>query len=86
MILGLALCAVLAGARSFTVIAEWAADATARAAAAAGYRSGEAAQQGEFADRQPAQAQPQQVVGLVRVLDEFLRLQFHTSKIFPEKL
>ena len=27
MILGLAVCAVLAGARSFTAIAEWAADA-----------------------------------------------------------
>src|SRR4029077_13146795 len=37
-----------------------------------GQDGGEAAQQGEFADRQPVQAQPQQVVGLVRVLDEFL--------------
>ena len=39
-----------------------------------GQGGGEAAQQGEFADRQPVQAQPQQVVGLVRVLDEFLQL------------
>jgi hypothetical protein len=37
-----------------------------------GQGGGEAAQQGEFADRQPVQAQPQHVVGLVRVLDEFL--------------
>ena len=39
-----------------------------------GQGGGEAAQQGKFADRQPVQAQPQQVVGLVRVLDEFLQL------------
>ena len=39
-----------------------------------GQDGGEAAQQREFADRQPVQAQPQQVVGLVRVLDEFLQL------------
>ena len=39
-----------------------------------GQGGGEAAQQGEFADRQPVQAEPQQVVGLVRVLDEFLQL------------
>jgi hypothetical protein len=38
-----------------------------------GQDGGEAAEQGEFADRQPVQAQPQQVVGLVRVLDEFLQ-------------
>ena len=35
---------------------------------------GEAAQQGELGDGQPVQAQPQQVVGLVGVLDEFLEL------------
>jgi hypothetical protein len=40
---------------------------------------GEAAQEGEFADRQPVQAQPQQVVGLVRVLDEFLQLVEHVT-------
>src|SRR6185312_3263827 len=39
-----------------------------------GQGGGKAAQQGEFADRQPVQAQPQQVVGLVWVLDEFLQL------------
>ena len=39
-----------------------------------GQDGGEAAQQREFADRQPVQAQPQQVVGLVRFLDEFLQL------------
>ena len=37
-----------------------------------GQGGGEAAEQGEFADRQPVQAQPQQVVGLVWVVDEFL--------------
>jgi hypothetical protein len=35
---------------------------------------GEAAQEREFADRKPVQAQPQQVVGLVRVLDDLLQL------------
>jgi len=39
-----------------------------------GQGGGEAAQQGEFADRQPVQAQPQQVVGLIWVLDKFLQL------------
>jgi hypothetical protein len=38
---------------------------------------GEAAQQGEFADQQPVQAQPQQVVGLVGVVDEFPELVEH---------
>ena len=40
---------------------------------------GEAAQEWEFADRQPVQAQPQQVVGLVRVLDQFLQLVEHMT-------
>jgi hypothetical protein len=38
-----------------------------------GQDGSEAAEQREFADRQPVQAQAQQVVGLVRVLDEFLQ-------------
>ena len=38
-----------------------------------GQDGGQAAQQREFADWQPVQAQPQQVVGLVRVFDEFLQ-------------
>src|SRR6202050_2666771 len=37
-----------------------------------GQGGGEAAQQGEVADRQPVQAEPEQVVGLVGFLDEFL--------------
>ena len=44
-----------------------------------GQDGGEAAEQGEFADRQPVQAQPQQVVGLVRVVDEFLQLVEHMA-------
>ena len=40
---------------------------------------GKAAEQREFADRQPIQAQPQQVVGLVRVLYEFLQLVEHVT-------
>jgi len=40
---------------------------------------GEAAEQREIADRQPIQAQPQQVVGLVRVLYEFLQLVEHVT-------
>jgi hypothetical protein len=34
---------------------------------------------GEFAGRQPAQAQPQQVVGLVLVVDEFLQFVEHMA-------
>ena len=44
-----------------------------------GQDGGEAAEQGEFADWQPVQAQPQQVVGLVRVVDEFLQLVEHMA-------
>ena len=44
-----------------------------------GQDGGEAAEQGELADRQPVQAQPQQVVGLVRVIDEFLQLVEHMA-------
>ena len=43
-------------------------------AVVAGQGGGQAAEQGEFADRQPVQAEPEQVVGLVGVLDEFLEL------------
>ena len=38
-----------------------------------GQDGGEASEQRELADRQPVQAQAQQVVGLVGVLDEFLQ-------------
>src|SRR5580658_702513 len=37
-----------------------------------GQGGGEAAQQGEVADRQPVQAEPEQVVGFFGFLDEFL--------------
>jgi hypothetical protein len=40
--------------------------------AVVGQDGGAAAQQGEFADRQPVQPEPEQVVGLVGVVDEFL--------------
>jgi hypothetical protein len=43
-------------------------------AVVAGQGRGQAAEQREFADRQPVQAQQEQVVGLVEVLDEFLEL------------
>jgi hypothetical protein len=46
---------------------------------------GEAAEQGEFADRQPVQAQPQQVVGLVRVVDEFLQFVEDMAVQEPEQ-
>jgi hypothetical protein len=39
-------------------------------AVVAGQYGGEAAQRREFADRQPVRAKPQQVVGLVGVVDE----------------
>src|ERR1700678_2295229 len=35
---------------------------------------GQVAEQGELADREPVQAQPEQVIGLVGVLDELLQL------------
>jgi hypothetical protein len=38
-----------------------------------GQDGGEAAQQRQFSDWQPVQAQAQQVVGLVRAVDEFLQ-------------
>jgi hypothetical protein len=44
-----------------------------------GQDGGEAAEQGEFADRQPVQAQPQQVAGLVLVVDEFLQFVEHMA-------
>ena len=50
-----------------------------------GQGGGEAAQQGEFADRQPVQAEPQQVVGLVGVLDEFLQLVQDVAVQEPEQ-
>ena len=46
VILGLAVCAVLAGARSFTAIAEWAADADAETLARLGAPGGPLASQG----------------------------------------
>src|SRR5260370_42395197 len=39
-----------------------------------GQDAGQAAEQGEVTDRQPVQAEPEQGVGLVGVLDEFLGL------------
>jgi hypothetical protein len=46
---------------------------------------GEAAEQRELADRQPVQAQPQQVVGFVRVIDEFLQLVEDMAVQEPEQ-
>ena len=50
-----------------------------------GQGGGEAAEQGEFADRQQVQAEPQQVVGLVGVLDEFLELVQDVAVQEPEQ-
>ncbi len=50
-----------------------------------GQDGGEAAEQGEFADRQPVQAEPQQVVGLVGVVDEFLELVQDVAVQEPEQ-
>ena len=50
-----------------------------------GQDGGQPAEQGEFADRQPVQAQPQQVVGLVRVDGEFLQLVQDVAVQEPEQ-
>ena len=44
-------------------------------AVVAGQDAGEAAQQGDLADRQPVQAEAEQVVGLAGVAGEFLELR-----------
>jgi hypothetical protein len=45
----------------------------------------QAAEQGKLADRQAVQAQPQQVVGLVRVVDEFLQFVEDVAVQEPEQ-
>ena len=54
-------------------------------AVVAGQGRGQAAEQGEFADRQPVQAEPEQVVGLVGVLDEFLEFVQDVAVQEPEQ-
>ena len=50
-----------------------------------GQDGGEGAEQGELEDRQPVQAQPEQVVGLVGVVDEFLELVEDVAVQEPEQ-
>ena len=50
-----------------------------------GQDGGEAAEQRELADWQPVQAQPEQVVGLVGVIDEFLELVEDVAVQEPEQ-
>jgi hypothetical protein len=50
-----------------------------------GQDGGQAAEQREVADRQPVQAEPQQVVGLVGVVDEFLELVQDVAVQEPEQ-
>ena len=54
-------------------------------AVVAGQDGGQAAEQREFADRQPVQAEPQQIIGLVGVLDEFLELVQDVAVQEPEQ-
>ena len=46
---------------------------------------GQTAEDGEFADRQPVQAETEQVVGLLGVLDQFLQLVEDVAVEEPEK-
>src|SRR3984885_1989258 len=54
-------------------------------AVVAGQDGGQAAEQGEVADGQPVQAEPQQVVGLVGVDGEFLELVQDVAVQEPEQ-
>jgi hypothetical protein len=54
-------------------------------AVVAGQDGGEAAEQGEVGDRQPVQAEPQQVVGLVGVDGEFLEFVQDVAVQEPEQ-